>query len=148
MGRLALHDEVYPYIIPLNFLYRDRKIIFHCAFEGKKLDLISKNGNCCFEVDEYMGEVTYHYESRCHLDYDSVLAFGKARIEENNEEKIHLLQLFAEKYDERYSKEGGKKFQDPDSCSCVVIEIDKLTGRKERTIKGEREKTTWEYKFK
>jgi nitroimidazol reductase NimA-like FMN-containing flavoprotein (pyridoxamine 5'-phosphate oxidase superfamily) len=113
VGRLALFDGTMPYIIPLNFLYKDGQIVFHCAWEGKKLDIISMNPNCCFEVDEYLGEVSYHYESRCHLDYDSVLAFGRARIEDNDETKVKLLQLFSEKYDELYKKpasEGGKRF--------------------------------------
>jgi nitroimidazol reductase NimA-like FMN-containing flavoprotein (pyridoxamine 5'-phosphate oxidase superfamily) len=80
VGRLALCNGSMPYIVPLNFLYHERKIVFHCAWEGKKLDLIAENPNCCFEVDEFMGDVNYHYKTRCHLDYDSVLAFGKARM--------------------------------------------------------------------
>jgi nitroimidazol reductase NimA-like FMN-containing flavoprotein (pyridoxamine 5'-phosphate oxidase superfamily) len=54
VGRIALSDSSKPYIVPLNFLYQNGKIAFHCAFDGKKLDIISKNPNCCFEVDEFM----------------------------------------------------------------------------------------------
>ena len=94
VGRIALCDGSMPYLVPVNFLYHEKKIAFHCAWEGKKLDLIRKNPNCCFEVDEFMGEVSYHYEDRCHLDYDSVLAFGKARVENDEEKEIRFLQLF------------------------------------------------------
>ena len=46
--RLALIDENYPYIIPLNFgmnITEDNvlELYFHGATEGKKLDLISKD---------------------------------------------------------------------------------------------------------
>lgn len=111
IGRLALSDSTKPYIIPLNFLYTNGKIAFHCAWEGKKLEFIAANPNCCFEVDDFRGNLSYHYKSKCHLDYDSVLAFGKARIENNDEKKIRFLQLFAEKHDEKYRKpisEGEK----------------------------------------
>ena len=152
VGRIALCCDLMPYIIPLNFVYYKRQIAFHCAWEGKKIDVITQNPNCCFEVDEFKGEVEYHYESKCHLDYDSVIAFGKARIENDENEKIRLLQLFAEKYDEHYRKpisEGGRNFgkTNVSECCCVVIDITELTGRRERTVEGKRKKTMWHHRF-
>ena len=144
VGRLALCDASKPYIIPVNFLYERGKIIFHCAWKGKKMDLIAQNANCCFEVDEFTGDVSYHYESRCHLDYDSVLAFGKARVENDEDEKIRLIQLFSEKYDERYRRpisEGGRRFTDLASCCCVVVDIEEITGRQENSVEGKAQKT-------
>jgi nitroimidazol reductase NimA-like FMN-containing flavoprotein (pyridoxamine 5'-phosphate oxidase superfamily) len=131
-------------------LYQDGKIVFHCAWEGKKLDIIATNPNCCFEVDEFAGDISYHYDSRCHLDYDSVLAFGVARIEEDKDEKIRLLQSFSEKYNEIYKKpieKGGKRFRDVDSCCCVVVDVTSLTGRSERNVNGKREKKVWQHQF-
>ncbi len=152
VGRLALCNGPIPYIVPLNFLYQEGKIAFHCAWEGRKIDLIANNLDCCFEVDEFRGEVSYHYEARCHLDYDSVLAFGKARIENSEKEKISLLQSFAEKYDERYRKhlsEGGKRFGKTrlSECCCVVIDVEELTGRREWTLEGKRQKMMWRHQF-
>jgi nitroimidazol reductase NimA-like FMN-containing flavoprotein (pyridoxamine 5'-phosphate oxidase superfamily) len=152
VGRIALFDGTIPYIIPLNFLYKDGKIVFHCAWEGKKLDIISMNPKCCFEVDEYMGEVSYHYESRCHLDYNSVLAFGSARIEDNDETKVQLLQLLSEKYVELYKKpisEGGKRFtlEQVTECCCIIIDVSELTGRREVNVGGKRKITMWHKKL-
>lgn len=152
VGRVALYDGSSPYIVPVNFLYHEGKIAFHCAWEGKKLDLIRRNSDCCFEVDEFMGEISDHYASRCHLDYDSVLAFGKARIENDEDEKVRLLQLFAEKYSEDYRKplsEGGKRFGKDrvQECSCVVIDIEELTGRRERTVEGKHAKLMWRHRY-
>ena len=153
VGRMALFDGTMPYIIPLNFLYKDGKIVFHCAWEGRKLDIISMNPNCCFEVDKYMGEVSYHYESRCHLDYDSVLAFSRARIEDNDETKVQFLQLLSEKYNELYKKplsEGGKRFtlEQITECCCIIIDVFELTGRREVTVDGTRKKIKWHKKLK
>jgi len=35
--RLALYDEEFPYIVPMDFGYADNALFFHCAREGKKL---------------------------------------------------------------------------------------------------------------
>lgn len=53
--RLALHDEPYPYILPLNFgLEADGgtvRLYFHGADTGTKYDLIARNPNASFEMD-------------------------------------------------------------------------------------------------
>lgn len=152
VGRLALSTDNIPYIIPLNFLYWDGKIAFHCGWNGKKLDLLVENPACCFEIDEFMGEVSYHYDSLCHLDYDSVLAFGKARIENDKEAKTGIFQRLHAKYKEIYRKpisSGGVRFDEArlDEACCVVIDVQELTGRRERTIQDQHEKKVWQYRF-
>jgi nitroimidazol reductase NimA-like FMN-containing flavoprotein (pyridoxamine 5'-phosphate oxidase superfamily) len=152
VGRLALADAATPYILPLNFAYLPGKIGFHCNWTGKKLDLIAKNPRCCFEVDEYMGEVSYHYDALCHLDYDSVIATGNARIEKDEEAIWQFFQALHSKYKEIYRKpvgDGGKVFDRKrvrEAC-CVVIDLEELTGRRERTVEGKRSKTMWQHKF-
>jgi nitroimidazol reductase NimA-like FMN-containing flavoprotein (pyridoxamine 5'-phosphate oxidase superfamily) len=152
VGRLALIDGVSPYIIPINFAYLNGKIGFHCDGKGKKLDIIAKNPRCCFEVDEFRGEVGYHYDALCHLDYDSIIATGKAHIENGEDEKYTFFQLLHAKYKEIYRKplsEGGMVFDRKrlDKACCVVIDIEELTGRRERTVDKERRKIMWQHKF-
>jgi nitroimidazol reductase NimA-like FMN-containing flavoprotein (pyridoxamine 5'-phosphate oxidase superfamily) len=152
VGRLALCAGSTPYIIPLNFAYLPGKIGFHCDWTGKKLDLIAKNPRCCFEVDQYMGEVIYHYDALCHLDYDSVIATGRARIEKDPEAVWQFFQGLHVKYKEIYRKpvaEGGKVFDRKrvgEAC-CVAIDVEELTGRRERTVDVKRSKVMWQHKF-
>ncbi len=152
VGRLGLFDGQTPYVLPLNFAYLPGRIGFHCDWKGKKLDIIANYPRCCFEVDEYMGEVGYHYDTLCHLDYDSVLASGKSRIENNEEEKYAFFQHLHMKYKEIYRKpaeQGGKVFDRSrltEAC-LVIIDIEELTGRKERTLQGKTQKTMWQHKF-
>lgn len=152
VGRLALTQGSTPYVIPLNFAYLRGKIGFHCDWKGKKLDIISKNPRCCFEVDQFMGEVDYHYDSLCHLDYDSVLAMGIARIEKDEAKILPFFQQLHTKYREIYRKsidEGGKVFDRKriNECACVIVDVKKLTGRRERTVEGKRTKIMWQHKF-
>lgn len=80
---LAIHDEPYPYEVPLNFGYcwDDKLTIYmHMASTGYKLDLLKKNPNVACNayafVDRSLSE-KYRNESQ---DYRSVTVFGKAQI--------------------------------------------------------------------
>ena len=62
------------------------------------------------------------------------------------------MQLLAEKYSEIYKKpvsKGGKKLRrdNVSECCCVVIDIEELTGRRERTIGEKRKKTMWRHRY-
>ena len=85
-GVLAVSgDDGYPYTIPLNFVYKDGKIYFHCAKNGHKLDAIKQNNKvsfCVIEKDEVDSE-------KLTTLFRSVVVFGKAEIMENKE-KTHL----------------------------------------------------------
>ena len=53
--RIAMHDEPYPYIVPVNFGFtmQDDQLVlfFHGAKVGKKCDLLQKNPHVSFEVE-------------------------------------------------------------------------------------------------
>ena len=49
--RIGLSDGKMPYVIPMDFGYKDNCLYFHCAREGKKIDIIKRNNSACFEMD-------------------------------------------------------------------------------------------------
>ena len=50
-GVLALSgDDGYPYAVPLSYVYDGKKIFFHCAKSGHKLDAIRRNPQASFCV--------------------------------------------------------------------------------------------------
>ncbi|HEX3002087.1 MAG TPA: pyridoxamine 5'-phosphate oxidase family protein [Methanoregula sp.] len=55
--RLALADGNAPYIVPLCFGYENNTLWIHSARDGKKVELIRKNPQCCVEVDLAGGPV-------------------------------------------------------------------------------------------
>ena len=127
--RLAMHDEPYPYIVPLSYGWEERNrqifVYFHCAKEGKKLDLITKNGNVCFEADCLAG-----YKSTGHgvtADYRSLIAFGKAeRV--YGEELVHGLELLlAHCHVEGYS---ARECAAMGITAVVRINVDGITGKR------------------
>ena len=86
-----------PYVTPVNFGYEIRDtgyvFYFHCAGEGKRLDIISQNPNVFVEIDNG-GELT-SAEKACgySCDYKSVMAQGIARILTGTDEKKHALTM-------------------------------------------------------
>ena len=49
VGTLALAAEgEYPYAVPLNYVYYNERIYFHCAVSGHKLDIIAKQNKVSF----------------------------------------------------------------------------------------------------
>jgi nitroimidazol reductase NimA-like FMN-containing flavoprotein (pyridoxamine 5'-phosphate oxidase superfamily) len=141
IGYLGLSVDGKPYVVPLNYGYIEGKILFHCALTGLKLDYIRQNPQVCFTVGRQSGEVRRHAEGDpCHIDSDSVICYGRARIIEDLEERKALLDTFNRCFRpdvEEISMESTAK------CGAVEIEIDEMTGRRER----ERERTYWRYSF-
>ena len=75
--RLGLSDENKPYVVPMNFGYKNNRLYFHCAKEGRKLDIIRKNPEVCFEFD-LVPEIL-KAEKACNwgIKYKSVIGFWK-----------------------------------------------------------------------
>ena len=48
--RIGLSEKDVPYIVPMDFGYKGNCLYFHCASEGKKLDMIRQNSKVCFEI--------------------------------------------------------------------------------------------------
>ncbi len=141
IGYLGLSVGGKPYVVPLNYAYVEGKILFHCALTGLKLDHLQENPQVCFTVGRQSGEVRRHSEADpCHVDSDSVICYGQARIVEDLEERKAVLDAFNRFYQPdaiEISLEAAQK------CGAVEIEIAEMTGRRER----ERERTYWRYSF-
>jgi hypothetical protein len=130
-GRLATCDATgQPYITPLNYFYRDGKIYFHSKLTGRKLDNITENNRVCFEVSETVKlTVTNDRPCACSTRYASVLAFGAARVIDDDAEKAALLNLLVERY------AAGEPFQPVEQshaadCAVVEIRIDEISGKR------------------
>lgn len=93
--RLGLHDEPYPYIVPLSFGIdaEDGKITlyFHGAKEGLKHKLIAANPRVCVEADIFHRYVGLPGSATC--EYESVVGFGVAALIDGPEAEYGLDRL-------------------------------------------------------
>lgn len=125
-GTLALHgDDGYPYAVPVSYVYADGKIYFHTAVKGHKVDAIMSNGKvsfCVVELDEVKpAEFTTYFRS--------VIAFGKARILENLDEKQFALRLLANKYSHGEAGMEAEISKGFSHLLMVEITVEHLTGK-------------------
>ena len=51
---LALADNGQPYVVPLNFGYREKTVYFHSARQGRKIDMLRANPRVCLEFSSLL----------------------------------------------------------------------------------------------
>lgn len=131
---LGLNDEGYPYLVPLNFgmdiedgqLY----LYFHCAKEGKKLDLIQKDNRATFEMDCNHNFILYEERMSCTMGYESVIGQGTVEIVAEDKKydalKILMRQYHAEDF--QFNTDMIKV------TTLLRLKVEKLTGKRRNNI--------------
>ncbi len=120
--------EGQPYGVPLNYVYKNNFIFFHCARVGHKIDNINHNPKVAFCV---VGN-TKVLPSEFATEYECAMVFGMAS-EVQGEEKNNALLWLTEKYSPRYIEEGKSEILKKDKVTRVIkIEIDYISGKARR----------------
>lgn len=88
-------------MVPLNFGMdiEDRQLYlyFHCAMQGKKLDLIRKDNRATFEMDCDHNFILYDKRMSCTMGYSSVIGHGLIEFVED-EKKYEALKVLMRQY--------------------------------------------------
>ena len=126
-GVLAVSgDDGYPYAVPLSYVYRDSKIYFHSARSGHKLDAIARNPKASFCVIDQDDVVPQEYTTY----FRSVVAFGKARIVDDEDEKRGALEVLAARYSPDHEQGRLQEIDKQIRQVCLVeLAIEHLTGK-------------------
>jgi nitroimidazol reductase NimA-like FMN-containing flavoprotein (pyridoxamine 5'-phosphate oxidase superfamily) len=126
--RVAFTDDNLPYIVPMNFGYKDNCLYFHCAVEGKKLDILRRNNQVCFEMDVDV-QIVKSAERVCNwgAKYRSVIGFGKAFVVENWQEKAAALNTITGHYG---ADHYGFTEKELNRVCIIKIAISSMTGKK------------------
>lgn len=126
-GVLAVSgDGGYPYAVPLSYAYAEGKLYFHCAKKGHKLDAILKEEKACFCVIDLDDIVPERYTTY----FRSVIAFGRARILEQEQERRRAIELFAEKYAPGDERGRQQEIEREFGRLCMVeLAIEHLSGK-------------------
>ena len=131
-GVLALSgDDGYNYAVPLNYAFADNKIFFHSALTGHKIDAVKNNDKVSFCVVGRHDVVAEEFTSY----FTSVIAFGKIKIVEDTAEKIHALELLADKYSPNVDKNlREKEISRFNAVKILILKIEYLSGKAAREI--------------
>lgn len=121
-------NDGYPYAVPLNYVYdeREKKIFFHSARSGHKLDAIRENEKVSFCVigkDQLVPEEYTTY-------FSSVIVFGRARVLSDDSQKRRTLRLLADKYvGDPLEKVDAEIDRFYDTVIMVEISVEHMTGK-------------------
>ncbi len=96
MCTLGLIDGTEPYLVPMNYGYRDGVLWFHCATEGRKLDILKRNPRICFSIVLDYRMVRNEDFTKYTSLYRSVTGWGSVEMMRTNEEKIEGLDVLKE----------------------------------------------------
>ncbi len=122
----TVDQEGQPYGVPVNYVYIDNKIYFHCALEGHKLDNIKDNNKVCFTI--YGGNEII--PQRFTTTFESVVAFGTAVVVED-EEKLEALKLIIERLSPEFVEEGMAYIARSGNATAVVrMDIEHMAGKR------------------
>lgn len=130
--RIAMADDNIPYIVTMNFGYifgeTGKTLYFHCASEGRKLEMIRKNNYVCFETDTdhnfHKGETACNYG----MGYSSVTGYGKITIvSDENEKKKGLDAVMSHYTGKDEFSYGRESFR---SVTVLRLDITEMTGKK------------------
>jgi nitroimidazol reductase NimA-like FMN-containing flavoprotein (pyridoxamine 5'-phosphate oxidase superfamily) len=129
--RIAMADGNTPYIVTMNFGYTGGEkpcLHFHCAPEGRKLEMIRKNNYVCFEMDCDHNIFTGEKGCDWGMNYNSVVGYGNIFIVQDQiEKKAGLTHIM-----NHYGGSGDYSFDEKvlDRTMVLRLEICEMTGKR------------------
>ncbi len=92
-----------PYVLPMNFGYRNRIIYLHSAPDGSSIDILGRNNKICiaFSIDHTLA--FQHPEVACsyRMKSKSVIAWGEVVFEEDYDRKVEALDIIMKQYSDK-----------------------------------------------
>ena len=125
--KLAMCDRNQPYIVPLCFGFKDNTLYFHSAPKGKKIEILKKNPNVCFEFEIFSQVVQSAKACKWGMKYQSVIGYGKASFITDEDLKRRAFDTIMNQY-----AQGSFLYEDASLKSAIIIkvEIKSMTGKK------------------
>ena len=88
-----------PYSVPLSLARTDEKTFyFHCATEGKKLDILREKPHVCLTAVSKCKPTVGPKDGSFTLEFKSAIAFGKAEIVADDNEKREALRAICQRF--------------------------------------------------
>ena len=131
--RIGLSDNNFPYIVPVNYGYVfDNNLLtlyFHSATEGKKIEIIRKNNNACFEIDCDTRLIENEDACKYGYAYKSIIGEGKIVALENTDEKVYGLNVIMKHQTEKETVYNFAEDRMKNVCVFKMV-VDTFTGKK------------------
>lgn len=114
-----------PYGVPLNYVYKNDSIYFHCATLGHKLENITTEKRVSFCVVGDVEVLPDKFATR----YESAIVFGTAQ-EISGDERFDALLWLLEKYSPDFLESGREYIKKHDKATKVIkVTIEQINGK-------------------
>ncbi len=114
--RLAMIADGEPYLVPLNYGFRDDTLYFHSAPIGRKIDALARNNRVCFEVESPHEIVRHAQPCDWGVKVRSVVGYGRVEFVSDLEEKRRALDVIMA----QHGKPGANAY-DPRQLEAVAV---------------------------
>jgi uncharacterized protein len=117
-----------PYVIPMNFGFRNNILYLHGAQHGKKISFLRQNPAVCinFCTDQVLRFQNEEVACSWSMKYRSVLAYGKAEFISSPEEKTEALRVIMSQYSDKTFKFNPPSIRE---VNVWMVRVDKFEGR-------------------
>lgn len=128
---IALVDDGEPYVVTLSYGYAAevRRLYFHVAHEGHKLDIIAREPRACGTIVVEGGYV----DGACEHPFESVVFRGRMRLVADADEKLRAIQTLVshlESDPQAYWDSRSWKLEDRiKGFSALAFEIESVTAK-------------------
>ncbi len=126
--RIGVSDDGMPYVVPMSFGLGERDLYFHCAAEGRLLNIIRRNDRVCFEMDLFREVILGQSPCGCSCRYESVIGFGRAVIMDDPGEKKAALDRIMEHYGQQVP--SAYKSEIFEKTTVIRIAVESLTAKR------------------
>lgn len=101
VGMVDLNTK--PYVIPMNFGYKDDTVYLHSALEGSSINALKSNPEVCitFCTDPQLAYQNVEVACSYRMKASSVICRGKVIFEEDYDEKVKGLDIIMSQYTDR-----------------------------------------------
>ncbi len=128
---IGLADGAEPYVVTLSYGYdaQNRRLYFHAAHEGRKIDIIARNPRACATIIAENG----YSAGECEHPFESLVLTGTMRVVTDPAEKltaIHALVDHLEKDAQAYwASRSWSLEQRLEGFSALCLEIESVTAK-------------------
>ena len=91
--RIAIFDDEYPYIVSMNYGYRNNILYLHSASEGRKIELLKRNNKVGFEIEQEYEVLKDELSCNWTTKYRSIIGYGDIEFINDKKQKIEGLNI-------------------------------------------------------
>jgi len=117
--RIAMVDEGKPYVLPFNYGYSNRCIYIHAARSGRKTDILRRNPQVSFLVEDTVSVIPADQHCAWSTLYRSVTGEGIAGILTEEQQKMEGLRIIML----QHGADGPMKFDEKELKKMLIIKV-------------------------